>query len=147
MTSNLLETLVLYDNTMTGGIPDDIGKLTALRTFDINTNAITGTIPTTLGTMTSLQTLSLFRNDLNGPIPDTIMGLQQLINLDAHGNTLSGTIPAGVDNLPNLGKENVDILFIVMYSSCLPIFHSHNSQSTITKQQADRNSSCILCCD
>ena len=99
-----LETLFIYGNSLTGVIPESIGKLTSMRKFDIHQNGISGTIPDSIGSMTAINTLSLFGNELEGPIPD-ISNLQELKILDIHNSNIGDSLPIGIFTLPNLGKH------------------------------------------
>lgn len=98
-----LTTLNLSNNSLQNAIPTTIGNLTKLKTLGLSGNQLSGEIPTTIGNLTNLEIIGLGRNKLTGSIPTTI---GNLINLKAlrlgFGNELSGNIPAELGNLTNL---------------------------------------------
>ncbi len=55
------DTLYLFDNTLTGTTPSEIGTMTALSKFhstdylNLRSNRLTKTIPSEIGTMTALS--------------------------------------------------------------------------------------------
>ena len=44
--------LYLYDNDLTGSVPPQLGKLTALAGLRLNGNDLSGTVPPQLGSLT-----------------------------------------------------------------------------------------------
>ena len=94
--------LDLADNTLTGGIPAELGNLTSLERLYLNGNALTGGIPAELGSLTNLITLSLNGNELSGQIPKELEGLTNLRELRLDDNTLTGEIPVELGNFTNL---------------------------------------------
>ena len=94
--------LDLADNTLTGGIPAELGSLTSLERLYLNGNALTGGIPAELGSLTNLITLSLNGNELSGQIPKELEGLTNLRELRLDDNTLTGEIPVELGNFTNL---------------------------------------------
>ena len=96
--SDRIEQLVLRDNLLSGQIPPEMGKLSALRVIDLAVNDLTGPIPPELGMLSSLGTLSLADNLLTGIIPPELGNASRLADLRLEGNSLTGRIP------PELGK-------------------------------------------
>lgn len=80
-----LQTLRMFNNQLSGGIPALPGNLTELV---LGNNSLSGIIP---ALPSSLTGLSLSNNNLDGSIP-ALTGSLQIVELD--GNDLSGTIPA-----------------------------------------------------
>ena len=70
-----LKRIYLFDNQLTGMIPEELGDLTNLKTLYLNDNRLTGMIPGVLGNLTNLVRLYLTENDLTGCIPN---GLQDV---------------------------------------------------------------------
>ena len=59
-----LQYLYLYDNVLTGAIPENLKNLTSLYHLYLQENELTGTIPTWLDDLTSLNVLDLGDNRL-----------------------------------------------------------------------------------
>ncbi|KAL5739026.1 hypothetical protein ACOSQ2_028206 [Xanthoceras sorbifolium] len=121
-----LEHFTIWNNTLTGSIPSQIGALSRLRFLDLGNNNLTGPIPpeienmknlthlfmndnkligpipSSLGLLSNLQKIDLSINHIDGSIPGEIARLNQLIILDLSSNLLSGEIPVTVRELLNL---------------------------------------------
>ncbi len=61
--------LGLWNNHLTGSLPEAIGNLSQLRHLNVWGNSLTGAIPTSLGNLSGLISLDLDLNQLSGPIP------------------------------------------------------------------------------
>lgn len=96
--------LYLYNNNLTGSIPDAIGDLTALRNFSFTSNALTGTIPAALGNCPELNSIDLSDNALTGNFPAEIANCQMLTEIIVYRNELSGAFPEILTGLPNLQR-------------------------------------------
>ena len=70
-----LTLLWLYDDTLSGGIPANIGNLIYLDTLNLAYNQITGQIPESIGKLKNLDYLYLYYNQLSGIIPGTICNI------------------------------------------------------------------------
>jgi len=92
-----ITSLSLYENTLSGTLPTQIGLLTSLSGYlSLGFNTISGTLPTQLALLTNLRALYLGSNKLlSGTIPHHLLGgpksSRRAIYLD--GNRLSGTLP------------------------------------------------------
>ena len=95
------DTLILYNNDLTGSIPPEIGDLTNL-TYLVLWAQLTGSIPSEIGNLTNLTQLWLYNNQLTGSIPPEIGNLTNLTDLVLWGNQLTGSIPSEIGNLTNL---------------------------------------------
>ena len=96
-------------NQLTGPIPPELGRLTALQVhLDLAGNPLSGPIPPELGRLTSLERLSLQNSQLSGPIPPELGRLTGLISLSLSGNRLSGPIPVEFGNLTELTALQID---------------------------------------
>lgn len=86
---------------LVGTIPNELAKLSSLRSLYLNINMLTGPIPSDLFNSLSLSFLSLSQNSLNGSIPPSLWNLcGHLVELDLDQNELVGTIPDPA--LPNV---------------------------------------------
>ena len=99
--------LALYNNTLSGSIPSELGNLTNLTYLNLYNNSLGGSIPPELGNLTNLTYLSLHTNSLSGSIPHELGNLTNLRSLNLHTNSLSGGIPSELGNLTNLTKLNL----------------------------------------
>ena len=95
--------LQLDSRSISGRIPPQLGKLSALRVLSFRINDLTGGIPPELADLSELRTLDLHGNvELGGAIPPELGNLSKLehLNLDATG--LTGNIPTELSMLSNL---------------------------------------------
>lgn len=80
----------LYNNNLTGSLPDEIGNLTSLQYLDLGFNTIDSTINNQIGKLTELEILFLDNNQFTGSIPLSLLNLKKLGQLTVHNNNLSG---------------------------------------------------------
>ena len=94
--------LDLYNNELSGAIPQELGGLSNLEALSLGQNALSGSIPPELGDLSNLRYLYLTGNDLAGAIPKELGGLANLSTLHLSSNALSGAIPPELGNLSKL---------------------------------------------
>ena len=109
---------------LTGTLPPELGRLTALRYLSVEgkghefkLGGLTGAVPPELGSLKELEDLHLSRNYLSGVIPPDLGGLESLRSLHLDENLLSGSIPPELSNLKlleDLGLEGNNL------SGCVP---------------------------
>ena len=100
--------LRLADRGLTGQVPSELGKLTALRTLNLSYNDLEDGIPGELGGLADLQYLYLHHNQLTGAVPAALGGLADLRHLILNDNDLDGSVPRELGGLnPNPPKEGV----------------------------------------
>lgn len=102
---------------LTGTIPPEIGRLTALRVLDLTgpflydiyggDNLLTGAIPKELGNLAELEIINMEGNYLSGSIPPELGNLRNLKKLNLSNNYLTGNIPAELASLTNLNLQVV----------------------------------------
>ena len=97
-----LEYLWLGYNQPTGEIPAALGGLSNLKSLTLNQNRLTGAIPRDLGRLSRLEAIWLNENQLSGEIPASLGDLGNLRQLLLAGNRLSGAIPPVLGDLSNL---------------------------------------------
>ncbi|KAL3504932.1 hypothetical protein ACH5RR_034773 [Cinchona calisaya] len=85
--------LDLSMNQLTGEIPSQLGKLTALYALNLSFNILTGHIPKSFSTMEKIESLDLSHNNLVGSIPHEIVQLHFISTFNVSFNNLSGSIP------------------------------------------------------
>ncbi|KAI5442664.1 protein NSP-INTERACTING KINASE 1 [Lathyrus oleraceus] len=88
-----LQTIMLQNNNITGPISSELGKLSMLQTLDLSDNFFNGKIPTSLGHLRKLQYLRLNNNSFSGECPESLVNMAQLTFLDLSFNNLSGSVP------------------------------------------------------
>ncbi|CAI8594187.1 unnamed protein product [Vicia faba] len=88
-----LQTIVLQNNNITGPITSELGKLSMLQTLDLSDNFFNGRIPPSLGHLRKLQYLRLNNNSFSGECPESLANMAQLTFLDLSFNNLSGSVP------------------------------------------------------
>ena len=90
------------NNRLSGSIPTEIGTLVFLQVLDLASNSITGELPTQLGEITSLHYLSLGHNDLDSTLPSELGRLEQLEYLSLESADVRGTLPTELGLLTSL---------------------------------------------
>jgi len=85
----------LSNNHLSGRIPLELFRLTALESLNLSQNQFMGTIPKEIGNMKQLESLDLSNNTLSGEIPQTMSSLSFLEVLNLSFNNLKGQIPLG----------------------------------------------------
>ncbi|XP_071684523.1 uncharacterized protein [Lolium perenne] len=92
--SSELTSVEVFDNDITGAIPEGLcanGKFQALIAQD---NGLTGSIPAGLAGCATLANLKLDNNQLSGEVPEALWRATELTQLLLRNNRLSGTLPA-----------------------------------------------------
>ncbi|KAL4576006.1 hypothetical protein LXL04_012094 [Taraxacum kok-saghyz] len=102
-----LESIGFWGNYLAGDIPEKLGVLKNLITFDLGFNFITGEIPESIGTLPNLTTLILNANTISGQIPNSIGRLEFLEWLDVSNNLLIGSLPETLGHLSKLTHLSV----------------------------------------
>ncbi|KAF8410820.1 hypothetical protein HHK36_003357 [Tetracentron sinense] len=97
--------MVLYNNQLTGSIPDELRSLTFLTYLCVYRPP--PLFPSNIHLLRFLMefcpiTRDLSDNYLNGPIPESLGTLHSLVLLDLHDNFLNGSIPAALGELSSL---------------------------------------------
>ncbi|XP_027924618.1 receptor-like protein EIX2 [Vigna unguiculata] len=92
---NLLKSIDLSSNRLTGEVPKEVGYLVGLVSLNLSRNNFHGEIPSEIGNLSLLEFLDLSRNNLSGSIPSTLSNIDSLGVLDLSNNNLSGRIPLG----------------------------------------------------
>ncbi|XP_010271555.1 PREDICTED: receptor-like protein kinase HSL1 [Nelumbo nucifera] len=97
-----LKTMILSTCMVHGRIPASIGNMTSLVDLELCGNFLVGRIPPELGKLKNLRQLELYYNQLVGEIPEELGNLTQLIDVDMSVNLLVGKIPESLCKLPSL---------------------------------------------
>ncbi|KAJ0448098.1 putative protein kinase RLK-Pelle-LRR-XI-1 family [Helianthus annuus] len=94
--------LRLFDNSLIGPIPSDLGKFSTLTTLDLSYNKLFGEIPSGLCEKGELYDLVLIGNSLSGEIPASLGECRSLGRIRVSKNKFSGEVPAGIWGLPHV---------------------------------------------
>lgn len=97
-----LKTMVLTTCMLHGQIPPSIGNMTSLIDLELSGNYLSGRVPRELGRLKNLQQLELYYNELEGEIPGELGDLTELRDLDMSVNKFRGRIPESICRLPKL---------------------------------------------
>ncbi|XP_074281729.1 receptor-like protein EIX2 [Silene latifolia] len=103
-----LKYLFLFNNQISGQIPNSLCQLTSLNVLDINNNSLSGEIPYCLAKLSYLSLVRLSYNKLKGHIPcfnnsesiHSNNGMDFFLHLN--DNMLSGEIPSCLSDISNL---------------------------------------------
>ena len=93
---------LMFNESVTGVIPLEIGEMENLTELSLHHNSLTGPIPSVIANLTNLATLDLHHNQLTGPLPEWLGDLSNLSYLSVWGNDLTGSVPASLGNLTAL---------------------------------------------
>ncbi len=96
---NRVTELNLYNNSLSGTLPSELGSLSNLQRLILESNSLSGTLPSELGSLSNLQRLNLYNNSLSGTLPSELGSLSNLQYLWLYSNSLSGTIPDSINAL------------------------------------------------
>ncbi|XP_076887517.1 receptor protein-tyrosine kinase CEPR1-like [Bidens hawaiensis] len=97
-----LKSMILSTCMVSGLIPKSIGNMTSLVDLELCGNFLTGSVPKELGLLKNLQQLELYYNQLVGEVPKDLGNLTMLTDMDLSVNQLTGSIPASICQLPKL---------------------------------------------
>lgn len=106
-----LEAFHGQNNLFKGILPFDYGYggrwPNTLKEWFVYNNTLTGSIPEGIGFVSDLEDLRINHNHFNGSIPESIGQLERLFRFEAHSNQLVGTIPESMGMLPELRDVRV----------------------------------------
>jgi hypothetical protein len=87
-----MQQLYLYENFLSGTIPNELSCLSYIQLLLMQGNYLSGAIPSGLGVLTSVLELLLYDNSLTSTIPaslGSIVGIEELlVNVSYTGNTV-----------------------------------------------------------
>jgi hypothetical protein len=103
--SRTLQYLNVFNNSLTGTLPKEVGLLNNSIYLNFGDNKFHGTIPASLNNITTIKQLFLCNNQFTSSIPINISGLEVLWT---DHNYLSGTIPSDFCNMVNISVIAID---------------------------------------
>jgi Leucine-rich repeat (LRR) protein len=99
----------VWNNKLTGEIPEVICNLTSLSVLDLSINNLSGKLPQCLGNKSSTASvLNLRTNSFSGDIPETFTSGCSLRVVDFSQNKLEGKIPKSLANCTKLEILNLE---------------------------------------
>ncbi|XP_027166871.1 receptor kinase-like protein Xa21 [Coffea eugenioides] len=106
-TQSSLMYMILGENSFSGSLPPEIGKLIHLVDFNVSHNHLVGDIPLSLADCSNLENLSMQANFFQGTIPPNLASLKSIQQLDLSSNNLTGPIPRELEKLQFLSYLNL----------------------------------------
>ncbi|MQL95474.1 hypothetical protein Taro_028141 [Colocasia esculenta] len=106
-----MRSLILRNCSISGQIPEYIGKMTGLKSLDLSFNNLTGPIPSNFESLTAINYMYLTSNELSGTIPSWILRSKE--NLDISYNNFTVSTSESVPSNCRQGDQN----FIASFSS------------------------------
>ncbi|KAK9056605.1 hypothetical protein SSX86_023967 [Deinandra increscens subsp. villosa] len=97
-----LKSMILSTCMVSGPIPKSIGNMTSLVDLELSGNFLVGSVPAEISLLRNLQQLELYYNQLVGEIPAELGNLTELTDIDISVNQLTGSIPESICRLPKL---------------------------------------------
>ena len=97
-----LETLLLYRNRLTGGVPPGMGRMKKLVTLQMWENDLEGELPPEVCSWQCLRVLYLGRNRLSGPLPRHMGQWHAMRRLWLEHNRFEGALPKSIARLKRL---------------------------------------------
>ncbi|KAM3699504.1 hypothetical protein ACJW31_05G030600 [Castanea mollissima] len=105
---DMMSTLDLSFNKLTGEIPPDLGQLSSIFALNLSHNQINGPIPKTFSNLTQLESLDLSHNNLSGEIPSVLTDLTFLAVFTVAHNNLSGKVPDMKKQFSTFGESSYE---------------------------------------
>ncbi|KAL3513920.1 hypothetical protein ACH5RR_026637 [Cinchona calisaya] len=99
---NHLLRLKLYNNSLYGTIPTNIGNLSKLYYLELGSNFLSGPIPPEIGLLANMWFFSIYHNNITGYVPQQIGLMRELVTIDLGYNRITGMIPSTIGNLSDL---------------------------------------------
>ena len=126
--------LWLYNNLLSGEIPEEIGNLSSLTSLYLNNNNLSGTIPYQIGNLSNLTYIHLENNDFEGELPTSLGNMNSLSTLMINNNQFEGQIACNLCSLDiiwsNQYRFNVNNnRFCPPYPTCVEEFMSSQDTS------------------
>ncbi|XP_027155982.1 receptor kinase-like protein Xa21 [Coffea eugenioides] len=106
MHSSLMH-IKINENSFSGSLPPEVGKLIHLVDFNVSHNQFAGDIPISLADCSNLENLFMQANFFQGTIPPNLASWKSIQQLDLSSNNLTGPIPKELEKLQYLRYLNL----------------------------------------
>ncbi|KAG6385751.1 hypothetical protein SASPL_154632 [Salvia splendens] len=110
----MLTTLKLPGNGISGKIPEEFGNLTSLTMLDLENNHLTGEIPSSLGNIKGLKFLILSDNNLSGSIPKSLSSLSNLFTKNWLDCDVISSPPCASENAGDPRKSRTGLILAIV---------------------------------
>ncbi|CDP19382.1 unnamed protein product [Coffea canephora] len=97
----------ICENSFSGSLPLEVGKLIHLADFNVSHNQLAGGIPMSLADCSNLENLFMQSNFFRGTIPPNLASCKSIQRLDLSSNNLTGPIPKEFEKLQFLRYLNL----------------------------------------
>lgn len=128
----------LYENNLTGTLPEAVSKMANMQIFHGKRNSFTGTIPDSYGSLPVLFWIDISENKLHGTIPESFSTSKTIKDARFSGNMIHDPIPRGLCNNPNVANGATATF------GCDAILCPMGTYSS-TGYASDKNGGCIPC--
>jgi len=98
----VLGQLGLYNNALTGGIPNELYSATHLNYINLQNNQLQGGLILRIEKLRNLERLILFNNNFSGGLPMRQLARTGIRFLGLSNNNFAGSLPEQISNLPLL---------------------------------------------
>nr|GMC66325.1 receptor-like protein kinase 5 [Ipomoea batatas] len=88
-----LNVIDFANNSLTGSIPEEFGKMIKLGSLALFMNQLSGKIPVGIGRLQALSSIELFMNNLSGELPPDFDRFSKLNVFYVSTNHLTGSLP------------------------------------------------------
>lgn len=94
----------LWDNNMTGQLPDEMGSLSIVRQIHMGGNNLTGPLPASMANLSELIMLAFPNNQMSGEISENFGDIETLASFWINDNNFSGAVPQKLLDHPKWGS-------------------------------------------
>ncbi|XP_011098853.1 probable inactive leucine-rich repeat receptor-like protein kinase At3g03770 [Sesamum indicum] len=131
-----LGNIFLSNNSFSGSIPEQFGKLNHLQHLDLSDNYLSGTPPALLFSLPNISYLNLSSNSLSGSLPGHLKCGDSLSLVDLSDNRLIGQLPNCLGTAAIAG----DNIMVDIHGNCFSIEDRDQHPSGYCKDIAKRRS-------
>ncbi|XP_058182190.1 receptor-like protein 6 [Rhododendron vialii] len=94
--------VILFEEGLTGHIPDFINSTYPLQNLILIVSGISGILPDSIANLKSLKQLVIYHSEFHGSIPTSLWNFPQITSVDLSSNNFSGILPSSISNLTQI---------------------------------------------